>query len=146
SWSCSTSHRPGSSLSPSLQLAQPSANQRSVFSMQPGQSQTCLRLSIFPPSLRHRLPRAAASRSRLRASTHSSSSEISQPTERGPRWIGLGANPAFCKSYQVEVGTPVSSYRCASRATPLGLLVCIGPSRFGSRTVVYFSHDLRVVE
>src|SRR6516162_10118805 len=32
-----------------------------------------------------------ASRSARRRSTHSSSSEISQPTERGPRWIGLGA-------------------------------------------------------
>src|SRR5262245_63995261 len=36
-----------------------------------------------------------ASRSALRASIHSSSSEISQPTERRPRCIGLGARPAL---------------------------------------------------
>src|SRR5262249_41070777 len=88
---------------------------------------------------------ALASRSARRCSTHSSNSAINQPRERGPRWIGLGANPSFCRSYQVEVGTPVSSYRCASRATPLGLLVCIGPSRLCSSTVVYVSHDFRNV-
>src|SRR5262249_18374938 len=86
-----------------------------------------------------------ASRSARRRSTHSSSSEINQPTERGPRWIGFGASPAFCRSYQVLVGTPVSSYRRASRATPLGLLFCIGPPRFRSKTVVYMTPDLRVV-
>src|SRR5262249_5048172 len=96
-----------------------------------------------------------ASRSALRASTHAANSSMSQPTVRGPSLIGFGARPAFCRSYQVLVGTPVSWKRCGSRATPLGSLLaptepwlCIGPSRFHSdgRILNFFQlSDLPVI-
>src|SRR5262249_36439537 len=51
----------------------------------------------------------------LRASTQAVSSLKDQATVRPVRGKGLGAKPAFCSSYQVEVGVPVICRRSGSR-------------------------------
>src|SRR5262245_35595074 len=56
--------------------------------------------------------------------------KLASPASVAPDGLAWVPVPLACRSYQVDVGTPVSSCRSASRAMHLGLLVCIGPPRF----------------